>query len=113
MLGITEAVGQGNQNMGDVNDRMRGVIEISTVASHHDCRLGKWYDTLGKEAYGSSQIFRQLEEPHEKVHSLGRRAVERYNKGDKSGAIADVEAIALLSETVVDLLDRLIAESSR
>lgn len=89
----------------------RGEIEISSVASHHDCRLGKWYNTLGKESYGSSSTFRALEIPHEKVHSLGRRAVERYNKGDKAGAIADVEAIAPLSEEVVNLLDQLITES--
>ncbi len=90
----------------------RGDIEISTVASHHDCRLGKWYDTLGKEVYGHSATFRQLEGPHEQVHSLGRRAVERYNQGDKAGAIADVEAIAPLSEEVVGLLDRLIQTST-
>ena len=89
----------------------RGDIELSTVASHHDCRLGKWYDTLGQQAYGNSATFRQLEAPHEQVHSLGRRAVERYNKGDKEAAISDVEAIAPLSSEVVQLLDQLIRES--
>jgi len=90
----------------------RGDIELSTVASHHDCRLGKWYDSLGKQAYGGMAAFMELESPHEQVHSLGRRAVERYNSGDKSGAIADVEAIAPLSERVVGLLDRLIRETA-
>ncbi len=89
----------------------RGDIELSTVASHHDCRLGKWYDTLGKGVYGHSATFRALEEPHQQVHSLGRRAVERYNAGDREAAIADVEAIAPLSERVVDLLDQLIRET--
>jgi len=91
----------------------RGDIEISTVASHHDCRLGKWYDTLGKEVYGRSATFKQLAEPHEQVHTLGRRAVEHYNQGNKEAAIADVEAITPLSEAVVDLLDRLISETAR
>ena len=89
----------------------RGTIDISTVASHHDCRLGKWYDSLGKKEYGKLESFLSLEKPHEAVHSLGRRAVERYNKGDKTGAIADVEAIAPLSEKVVMLLDQLITET--
>jgi len=89
----------------------RSSIDISTVASHHDCRLGKWYDSLGKKEYGGLASFISLEEPHAAVHSLGRRAVERYNKGDKAGAIADVEAIAPLSERVVALLDRLISET--
>jgi len=90
----------------------RGNIELSTVANHHDCRLGKWYDTLGQESYGTSQTFKALVIPHEKVHTLGRKAVERYNNGDKEGAIADIEAISPLSEQVVGLLDRLITESS-
>jgi len=90
----------------------RGDIELSTVASHHDCRLGKWYDVLGMQVYGGSSLFRKLEAPHEKVHSLGRRAVERFNNGDKMGAIADVEAIAPLSEEVVGLLDQLIKETA-
>jgi len=91
----------------------RGDIELSTVANHHDCRLGKWYDTLGKELYGTQPAFKEMAVPHEQVHSLGRQAVERYNNGDRAGAIADVEAIAPLSEQVVDLLDRLITESSK
>jgi len=90
----------------------RGDIDISTVADHHGCRLGKWYDTLGQEVYGSSHTFKELLTPHEQVHSLGRKAVERYNSGDREGAIADVEAIKPLSEKVVGLLDRLIQESS-
>ncbi len=89
----------------------RGDIELSTVASHHDCRLGKWYDSLGQDVYGHSENFKKLAIPHEQVHSLGRRAVERYNNGDKEGAIADVEAIGPLSEEVVNLLEALIAES--
>jgi len=90
----------------------RGEIELSTVANHHDCRLGKWYDTLGKELYGTQAAFKELLIPHEQVHALGRQAVERYNNGDREGAIADVEAIAPLSEKVVGLLDRLIVEAS-
>ena len=90
----------------------RGEIELSTVASHHDCRLGKWYYEHGSKEFGHSDIFRQLEPPHEQVHTLGRRAVESYNSGDKNSAIEDIEAIAPLSEEVVGLLDRLIQEAA-
>jgi len=90
----------------------RGDIELSTVASHHDCRLGKWYDTLGQDVYGTSRTFKELAIPHEKVHTLGRKAVESYNNGDRDAAISGVEAIAPLSKQVVGLLDRLIEESA-
>ncbi len=87
----------------------RGEIELSTVASHESCRLGKWYYSEGRKIYGHVPAFTRLEPVHEQVHTLGRRAVERYNSGDKKGAIADVEAIAPLSEQVVGMLDELIA----
>jgi len=86
----------------------RGEIELSTVASHQNCRLGKWYYSEGQKEYGHIPAFTQLEPVHEQVHTLGRRAVERYNSGDKNGAIADVEAIGPLSEQVVGMLDELI-----
>jgi methyl-accepting chemotaxis protein len=90
----------------------RGEIELSTVASHQNCRLGKWYYSEGKKEFGHIPVFARLEPVHEQVHTLGRRAVERYNSGDKNGAIADVEAIGPLSEQVVGMLDELIAQSS-
>lgn len=90
----------------------RGNIDLATMASHHDCRLGKWYDDLGRREYGDSKAFRQLESPHEKVHSLGRQAVEQYDAGRKSAAIATVESIAPFSAEVVRLLDVMIRETS-
>ncbi len=87
----------------------RGDIDLATVASHEHCRLGRWYYGEGKQTYGHLPVFTQLEPVHEQVHTLGRRAVERYANGDKKGAIADVEAIAPLSEQVVAMLDQLIA----
>lgn len=91
----------------------RGDIELSSVISHHDCRLGKWYDTIGQELYGRLPAFKEMVVPHEQMHLLGRQAVESYNNGDRTGAIADVEAIGPLSEQVVALLDCLITESSK
>ena len=89
----------------------RGDIEPATVASHKECRLGKWYYGPGQRDFGNVPAFRQLEPVHEQVHELGRRAVECYHNGDKSRAIADVEAIGPLSDQVVGMLDELIAES--
>ncbi len=90
----------------------RGEIDPATVADHHECRLGKWYDNLGRRQYGHHETFIRLEEPHEKVHTLGRRAVELFNNGDRDAAIAEVDAIAPLSDEVVRLLDKLIAETA-
>ena len=36
---------------------------------HHGCRLGKWYDTMGKELFGSHRSFQRMVDPHRGVHS--------------------------------------------
>ncbi len=90
----------------------RGEIDPATVASHRECRLGKWYYGEGAKTYGHVPAFARLEPVHEQVHTLGKRAVERYRTGERKEAIADVEAIGPLSEQVVQLLDELIAAAA-
>ncbi|HCS13661.1 MAG: hypothetical protein COS82_01315 [Zetaproteobacteria bacterium CG06_land_8_20_14_3_00_59_53] len=85
----------------------RGEIRVEEVTDHHQCRLGKWYDTAGREHYGHMPGFTQLMDPHADVHRLAKSAVARFNKGDKAGAVADVEAIGPLSDKVVELLTTL------
>jgi len=85
----------------------RGEIREEEVTDHHQCRLGKWYDTAGQEHYGHAPGFTQLATPHADVHKLAKSAVAKFNNGDKAGAVADVEAIGPLSDKVVDLLTTL------
>ncbi len=43
---------------------------------HHNCRLGKWYyQGKGHEAFGHLHAFRELETPHQEVHSAGHAAL--------------------------------------
>ncbi|MDQ6974853.1 MAG: methyl-accepting chemotaxis protein [Mariprofundaceae bacterium] len=85
----------------------RGQIEASEVTDHHQCRLGKWYDIEGKRQYGTAASFVQLERPHAEVHKLAKQAVHKFNQQNIEGAIADIDAIAVLSDEVVSLLEKL------
>jgi len=85
----------------------RGEIHDEEVTDHHQCRLGKWYDTAGQEHYGHAPGFTQLATPHAEVHKLARSAVVKFNSGDRAGAVNDVEAIGPLSDEVVRLLSSL------
>jgi len=38
-------------------------------ADHHNCRMGKWYGTVGKERFGHTQAFKEMELPHSIVHN--------------------------------------------
>ena len=40
----------------------------ATIVDHHNCRLGKWYDTLGSEVFGHTPSYKSIVEPHKGVH---------------------------------------------
>ncbi len=43
--------------------------------NHHNCRLGKWYyEGQGKELFGKTPSFAQVEKPHSEVHDGVHRA---------------------------------------
>ncbi|HKJ83492.1 MAG TPA: methyl-accepting chemotaxis protein [Mariprofundaceae bacterium] len=86
----------------------RGTIELSEVTDHHNCRLGKWYDSEGQKEFGNNPVFDEIAAPHAEVHALARSAVEKFNCGDRDAAIADVEAIGPISDRIIELLDRLV-----
>jgi methyl-accepting chemotaxis protein len=35
---------------------------------HHHCRMGKWYDGVGKERFGHTKSFKDMAQPHATVH---------------------------------------------
>jgi predicted nucleic acid-binding Zn-ribbon protein len=51
------------------------------VQDHHECRLGKWYDTVGKQKFGGLAAFRELEPVHAKVHAVARQIIEAAHSG--------------------------------
>lgn len=84
-----------------------GTIESSEVLSHEACRLGEWY-------YGDLPIhvkqnvrFRQLEEPHKKVHQNAKLVVECYERNDLTGVNKAFEELEKASAMVISLLTEL------
>ncbi len=53
------------------NSEMRSAVAVD----HNSCRLGKWYNTTGKEDFGIYPSFKLLLDPHKKVHSCVHEAV--------------------------------------
>jgi len=50
---------------------------------HHGCRLGKWYEHGdGKKAFGHTDAYRRLDEPHKIVHENVLRALECVKRDD-------------------------------
>jgi len=79
----------------------------SDFADHTMCRLGKWYQTKGRETYGDSDTFRRLDEPHKQVHKNGVVAIKEANSGNREAAVIALKEMEHASTQVMALLDQL------
>jgi len=50
------------------------------LVNSHDCRLGKWYDTKGKESFGKTVAYKTLNGPHHTVHNSVINCMEEVQK---------------------------------
>ncbi len=92
-----------------VTDAVMGRIEMvsSDIPDHHNCRLGKWYDTLSLPHITSAPAFKEIAIPHETVHSAAKRALDAANAGQIQDSYAAVEEMNQAGTKVLGVLDRL------
>lgn len=51
--------------------------EVFSFVNHHNCRLGKWYESgLGKERFSKTNSYQKLLVPHSKVHDATKAIFE-------------------------------------
>ncbi|MBO9351978.1 MAG: CZB domain-containing protein, partial [Thermomicrobium sp.] len=82
-------------------------LQPEQVADWTVCRLGRWYYGRGRERYGNSSVFRQLEAPHQRLHQTAAEAVRAWNRGDRERARELVEEVRRISAEIVSLLETL------
>lgn len=56
-------------------------LSASELASHRECRLGKWYYQIQDPTLLNHPSFQQMEEPHRAVHAHGKAAAELFARG--------------------------------
>lgn len=78
----------------------RNSLDPASMATHHSCRFGKWYDTDGKMACGSLPSFKAIDAPHERIHALAKEAVANANSGNEIKAQQLFDEIEKLSHIV-------------
>ena len=90
-------------------DTVSGHVEgrAVDVPDHHNCRLGKWYDSLNVPAIRNHTAYKSLVEPHKRVHAAGRSALEALEAGDRRNAYARLVDLEDASKEVLALLDAL------
>ncbi|CAM3570903.1 methyl-accepting chemotaxis protein [Helicobacter sp. UBA3407] len=85
-------------------------------AGHHDCRLGKWYDTgTGKQLFSQYATYPKIEPPHQGVHDniiAGHALMLQH--GNAHDCLEEIykyfQAAELASDDVVKYLDGLCEE---
>lgn len=86
-------------------------VDPTTVSSHRDCRLGKWY--FGEETvrrFRQVSAYQELDAPHHRVHQYARSAAEAYRNGDIQQVEEDLKEIERTSQQVIGLIDQLISQ---
>lgn len=85
--------------------------------SHHECRLGKWYESgVGKEQFSSTKAYTELLSPHSIVHEKANQLAHHCSgqqamcsKEEIENLINDIEAA---SHKVFAALDNMVEEKS-
>jgi methyl-accepting chemotaxis protein len=87
-----------------------------TFPDHKNCRMGKWYLGFGKERFGATRSFKEMDEPHATVHNMVFKNLEYVQEGttikyDHPQRITDNFAIMEeSSQTLFRLLDQMLIE---
>ena len=97
---------------------VNGKLETS-FGNHHECRLGKWYETgIGKERFAHLSSYKSIEAPHAIVHNKVHDNIKYIENEDvstehKEEIITNFTAMEEASHTLFKLMDSLIAESEQ
>jgi len=87
--------------------------EMFTFVDHHNCRLGKWYESGdGKEFFSKTRSYPQLVEPHKTVHN-GTKGVFDLIESEPLDFAALEKAFQEMergSDQVFETLDRILHE---
>lgn len=93
---------------GKIRGFLDGFVEmdVNQAVSHHDCVLGKWLDSEGREKYQYFHQMGELDAVHETMHGTIRQIVELQKAGKQTEAEKLYLNIEGYSKQVVGYLDQ-------
>lgn len=80
-------------------------LESHKLPDHHACAFGTWYDHQGTEMCGSHPAFRSIVDPHQKVHALGKAAIQAFDSGDTHRAQQLCDEMVAESHKLLTILE--------
>lgn len=88
----------------------------TTFSDHHNCRLGKWYDTgIGKERFCHTPSYQKVVEPHAIVHTEIHKVIDTLKNKESSDCNSIVNSfkkVEAASASLFILLDNLVQEKA-
>lgn len=93
-----------------------GENKDTPFTDHKNCRLGKWYLGAGKEHYGHTNGYKEIDVPHAKVHDSVLRNAEFVKQGtamdyvNENAIINNFREMEAESEKLFGVLDGIIGE---
>jgi methyl-accepting chemotaxis protein len=86
-----------------------------SFVDHHNCRLGKWYESgEGKERFSSTPSYSKILEPHKKVHDSTHKIFDQFNAEHSNCAniFKYVHDMENGSNEIFTLLDKILVEKN-
>jgi methyl-accepting chemotaxis protein len=80
-------------------------LDVESLTDHTTCRLGKWYYGDGMDQCGELPSFKALEEPHKKIHSLGKDVVLAHDAGGNDKAREIFRQVDIVSKQITACLN--------
>jgi len=98
-----------------VNTYLSGITaqEQFSFVSHHDCRLGQWYEKGdGFEFFKDTPSFRKLDHPHSIVHNATHKIFDEIKNGepDYDRLMVGFQEMEKGSDGVFETLDQILQE---
>lgn len=91
--------------------------EHKELSDHANCRLGKWYTSVGKENFQNTTAFRTMDEPHKIVHESVNKAIKCVKEGsclnDISVVINHFKTAEEASQKLFGLLNQMLVEKKK
>ena len=88
--------------------------KVSNQVDHHSCSFGKWYEGEGAKIFGKSKTFKNILEPHSRVHKVANENIEITNKvltpEVTPKIVENFKEMEKASDELFDKLDALIEE---
>ncbi|MCX6052757.1 MAG: CZB domain-containing protein [Campylobacterales bacterium] len=89
--------------------------KVGNFGTHHDCRLGKWYTSEGKQRFGHSSSYKKMDAPHAVVHHNVIDAIKCVEGEDtclenKDAILKDFKAMEVASAELFVLAENMIDE---